>query len=56
MINAKEKTKEQEYIKKMNKSQKKDTLVWEEISCEHVIQDEWLDLRKSAYRFPEIRS
>ena len=37
----------------MNKSQKKDTLAWEEISCEHVIQDEWLDLRKSAYRFPD---
>jgi len=48
-----EKIKEQEYIKKMNKSQKKDTLAWEEVSCEHLIQDEWMDLRKSAYRFPD---
>ena len=28
-------------------------LAWEEISCEHIIQDEWIDFRKSAYRFPD---
>ena len=28
-------------------------LAWEEIRCEHIIQDEWIDFRKSAYRFPD---
>ena len=28
-------------------------LMWEEISCEHIIQDEWIDFRKSAYRLPD---
>lgn len=27
-------------------------LVWEEISTEHIVQDEWIDFRRSAYRFP----
>lgn len=31
----------------------KDVLAWEEISCEHLVQDEWIDFRKSAYRFPD---
>ncbi|MCR5033629.1 MAG: NUDIX hydrolase [Lachnospiraceae bacterium] len=31
----------------------KDPLEWEEISCEHIVQDEWVDFRKSAYRFPD---
>ena len=30
----------------------KDKLAWEEISCEHIVQNEWIDFRKSAYRFP----
>ena len=30
-------------------------LVWEEISTEHLIQDEWIDFRRSAYRFPDGR-
>ena len=30
----------------------RDKLAWEEISCEHIVQDEWIDIRKSAYRFP----
>ncbi len=30
-------------------------LVWEEISTEHIIQDEWIDFRKSAFRFPDGR-
>ena len=33
----------------------KDPLAWEEISTEHVIQDEWIDFRKSAYRYPDGR-
>ena len=28
-------------------------LIWEEISTEHIVQDEWIDFRKSAYRFPD---
>ncbi|SDB45323.1 ADP-ribose pyrophosphatase [Pseudobutyrivibrio sp. YE44] len=31
----------------------KENLEWEEISCEHIINDEWIDFRKSAYRFPD---
>ena len=30
-------------------------LVWEEVSTEHLVQDEWIDLRKSAYRHPDGR-
>ena len=28
-------------------------LVWEEIETEHIIQDEWIDFRKSTYRYPD---
>ena len=28
-------------------------LLWEEVSTEHIVQDEWIDFRKSAFRFPE---
>ena len=28
-------------------------LVWEEISTEHIVQDKWIDFRKSAYRYPD---
>ena len=28
-----------------------ENLEWEEVSCEHVIQDEWIDFRKSKYDF-----
>ena len=27
-------------------------LAWEEVSCEHIVSDEWIDIRRSAYRFP----
>ena len=30
-------------------------LVWEEISTEHIVRDEWIDFRKSAFRFPDGR-
>lgn len=33
-----------------------ENLEWEEVSCEHVIQDEWIDFRKSKYRFPDGRT
>ncbi len=32
---------------------KRDDLRWEEIRTEHVVRDEWIDLRKSAYRMPD---
>lgn len=28
-------------------------LEWKEISTEHIIQDKWIDFRRSAYRFPD---
>ena len=30
-----------------------ENLAWEEISREHIVQDQWIDFRKSAYRFPD---
>ncbi len=33
-------------------AEEKDPLAWEEVSTEHIIQDEWIDFRRSAYRFP----
>ena len=30
-----------------------ENLKWEEISTEHIVQNEWIDFRKSAYRFPD---
>ncbi len=44
----------------INKEQEKavvpseeENLIWEEVSTEHIVQDEWIDFRKSAYRFPD---
>lgn len=31
----------------------KDKLAWEEIETEHIVQNEWIDFRRSAYRFPD---
>lgn len=28
-------------------------LRWEEVRTEHIVQDEWIDIRRSAYRFPD---
>lgn len=30
-----------------------ENLAWEEIRTEHVVQDEWIDFRRSAYQFPD---
>ena len=30
-----------------------ENLAWEEIRMEHIVQDEWIDIRRSAYRFPD---
>ena len=28
-------------------------LEWEEVSCEHIVTDKWIDIRRSAFRFPD---
>ena len=30
-------------------------LVWEEVSSKHIVQDEWIDFRQSAFRLPDGR-
>ena len=30
-------------------------LIWEEVKTEHIVQDEWIDFRKTAFRFPDGR-
>ena len=30
-------------------------LIWEEVSTEHLIRDEWIDFRKTAFRMPDGR-
>lgn len=32
---------------------KNDDLKWERISVEHIVQDQWMDIRRCAYRFPD---
>ena len=32
---------------------KDEDLIWEEVSCEHIVQDQWIDFRRHAYRFPD---
>ena len=34
-------------------SKQRENLTWKEISTEHIVQDEWIDFRRSAYRFPD---
>ena len=36
-------------------TEKDKNLAWEEISVEHIVQDQWIDFRKSAYRYPDGR-
>ncbi len=28
-------------------------LMWEEVKTEHIVQDEWIDFRKTSFRFPD---
>ena len=35
------------------KKNQRDPLEWEEVSTEHLVQDEWIDFRRSAFRFPD---
>ncbi len=37
----------------MEDKKEKNPLEWEEISCEHIVKDEWIDIRRLAYRFPD---
>lgn len=30
-------------------------LAWEELETEHIVQDEWIDFRKSSFRYPDGR-
>ena len=30
-----------------------DPLEWEEINTEHIVRDEWIDFKRSSYRFPD---
>lgn len=36
-------------------SGKDEDLVWEELSTEHIVKDEWIDFRRSSFRFPDGR-
>ena len=36
-----------------NSADNQNNLTWEEISTEHIVQDKWIDFRRSAYRFPD---
>lgn len=37
----------------MSQKKEKDPLAWEEVSTEHIVQDEWIDFRRHAFRFPD---
>ena len=37
-----------EISKDMNKSEADQSLAWEEVSVEHIVQDKWIDFRRST--------
>ena len=39
--------------KSVGNAKETDPLAWEEVHTEHVIRDEWIDLRKTAWRLPD---
>ena len=39
----------------MSDNMEKDPLSWEKLSTEHIITDQWIDFKKSAFRFPDGR-
>ena len=41
---------------KTDRNKADENLAWEEISTEHIVQDRWIDFRKSAYRYPDGRT
>ena len=40
-------------MKKKDLLENRDPLAWEEVDTEHIIQDEWIDLRRSSWRLPD---
>lgn len=46
-------TKNIESIENAETIEPRDPLAWEEVSMEHLVQDEWIDFRRSAYRLPD---
>lgn len=48
-----ERNPEIEESEEAEKSESEENLTWEEIRTEHIVQDEWIDFRRSAYRFPD---
>lgn len=39
--------------KRQDEIQSEENLEWEEIHTEHIVQDEWIDFRRSSYCFPD---
>ncbi|WP_276950120.1 hypothetical protein [Acetatifactor muris] len=39
--------------REMTGSEDDRNLAWEEMHTEHIVQDEWIDFRRSSYRFPD---
>ncbi len=35
------------------KEHKEDNLEWVEVECDHLVKDEWIDFRRTKYRFPD---
>lgn len=49
-----QKRQETMYEQERNELEKdRNELEWQEVSREHIVQDEWIDFRKSVYRFPD---
>ena len=40
-------------MEKTHRMKKDDDLLWEEVKTEHIVQDEWIDFKKTAFRFPD---
>ena len=39
----------------MKKQMRDEELMWKEISRDHIVRDQWIDFRRSAYRYPDGR-
>ena len=37
----------------MSSNRKQESLAWEEVHTEHIVEDEWIDFRKTDWRFPD---
>lgn len=37
----------------VEEKQLEESLAWEEVHMEHIVQDEWIDFRRSAWKFPD---